>query len=222
MEIVEAIIMRANGLRLALQSAVFAFAFTAIGHAADEGGGGSTQGFHAKVEYCQTCHGLSAEGYRGYFVMPRLAGQQPEYVENQLRAFTERRRLNPVMVNVTHGLTPGMIRALAEHFKSLNPPPYGGAPSGSLALGKSIFDTGLPEANVPACSACHGPDGKGQNPLPRLAGQLYWYTVKSLTSWSKERGQGSAKDISAIMSPTAHNLTPSQVSAIAAYVSNLR
>ncbi len=212
--------MKASGLRLALQSAVFALAFTVAGHA-EERVAHSTQGFHAKVEYCQTCHGLSAEGYRGYFVMPRLAGQQPEYIENQLRAFNERRRLNPIMVNVTHGLTPDMTRALAEHFKSLNPPPVGGAPGGSLALGRSIFETGLPEANVPACSACHGPDGKGQGQIPRLAGQLYWYTEKTLTNWGRERGQG-AKDISAIMSPTSHNLTASQISAISAYVSNLR
>ena len=36
--------------------------------------------------------------------MPRLAGQQPEYIEAQLRAFIERRRSNPVMRNVAHVL----------------------------------------------------------------------------------------------------------------------
>ena len=98
----------------------------------------------------------------------------------------------------------------------------GGAP-GICVLGKSIFDTGLPEANVPACFRLPWSRmAKGQREIPRLAGQLYWYVIKALTNWDKERGQGSIKDISAIMSPTAHNLTPSQVSAIAAYVSNLK
>jgi cytochrome c553 len=179
-------------------------------------------GLQAKLEYCKTCHGLGGEGYRGYYVMPRLAGQQPEYIVNQLRAFQERRRLNPIMSNVAHGIAPGTIGELAAHFRALNPTPFGGAPNASLALGKEIFATGLPESNIPACSACHGPDARGQNAIPRLAGQLYWYTVKALTSWGKERGQGGAKDLSAIMGPTAHNLTTAQVSAIAAYVSSLK
>ena len=178
-------------------------------------------GFEAKLEYCKTCHGLSAQGYRGWFPMPRLAGQQPQYLENQLRAFIERRRTNPIMTNVAHVLSPSMVSALAEHFHHLDPRPIGGAPRQSLATGKRIFEEGVPEANVPACSACHGTDGRGQNEIPRLAGQLYEYTVGQLTGWAKVRGQGSAIDTSAIMAPTAHNMTRSQIEAVAAYVSTL-
>jgi len=176
-------------------------------------------GFEAKLEYCKTCHGLSAQGYRGWFPMPRLAGQQPQYLENQLRAFIERRRTNPVMANVAHALNPSVVSALAGHFRNLDPRPIGGAPRQSLAIGRRIYEEGIPEANVPACSACHGTEGHGQNEIPRLAGQLYEYTVGQLTGWV--RGQGSAVDTSAIMAPTAHNLTRSQVEAVAAYVSNL-
>jgi cytochrome c553 len=75
---------------------------------------------------------------------------------------------------------------------------------------------------IAACSACHGTEGKGQNEIPRLAGQVYAYTVGQLTGWKTERGQGSAVDTSAIMAPTAHNLTRSQVEAVAAYVSYLQ
>lgn len=216
--------MKVISLRLALQTAVLAIVFSAAGRADERGAAGfSNQELQAKLEYCKTCHGLSGQGYRGYFPMPRLAGQQPKYLENQLRAFTERRRANPVMSNVAHALSPSMIAALAAHFRDLNPQPLGGAPKERLATGKTIYDEGLPEANVPACSACHGPEAKGQDEIPRLAGQLFPYTVKALTSWSKERGQGLAKDdTSAIMVPTTHNLTQSQVAAIAAYLSNLK
>lgn len=175
----------------------------------------------AKILYCKTCHGLQAEGYRGYFPMPRLAGQQPQYIENQLRAFIERRRTNPIMANVAHVLSPSMISGLADSFRTLNPPPIGGAPRRSLALGKEIFDNGLPESDVPACSACHGAEAKGQNEIPRLSGQLYEYTVSQLTNWTKMRGRGTAVDTSAIMAPTAHNLTRAQIEAVAAYVSTL-
>jgi|SRR5579872_1717952 len=182
----------------------------------------AASGLEAKLEYCKTCHGLQGQGYLGYFPMPRLAGQQPEYIEAQLRAFVERRRSNPIMRNVAHVLSPAMISSLADHFHHLNPPPFGGAPKGAVTLGRRIYDEGLPESNVPACSACHGADGRGQNEIPRLAGQLYPYMVSQLTGWSKERGQGTAVDTSAIMAPTAHNLTRSQVEAVAAYVSNLQ
>ena len=50
--------------------------------------------------------------------MPRLAGQQPEYLQNQLEAFIERRRVNPVMFNVAHVLRPGMLAALAVPSKT--------------------------------------------------------------------------------------------------------
>ena len=213
--------MRATGVRLMLHIAVLAVALPASGHAQERMAAARVGGLEAKLEYCKTCHGLSGQGYIGWFAMPRLAGQQPEYIEAQLRAFIERRRTNPIMTNVAHALSPSMVTALANHFRHLDPPPFGGAPRGSTALGKKIFEDGLPESNVPACSACHGPDGHGQNEIPRLAGQLYPYMVGQLTGWSKVRGQGTAVDTSAIMAPTAHNLTRSQIEAVAAYVSNL-
>jgi hypothetical protein len=46
--------------------------------------------------------------------------------------------------------------------------------------------------------------------------------VGQLTGWGKARGQGTAVDTSAIMAPTAHNLTRSQIEAVAAYVSYLQ
>ena len=208
-------------LRLALPGLALTLLCGAAAIAAERVGP-ATGSLEAKLLYCKTCHGLQAQGYRGYFPMPRLAGQQPQYIENQLRAFIDRRRTNPVMQNVAHVLSPSMVAGLAAYFKNLDPPPVGGAPRHSLALGKEIFENGLPESNVPACSACHGAEGRGQNEIPRLAGQLYEYTVAQLSGWSKVRGQGTAVDTSAIMAPTAHNLTHPQIEAVAAYVSTLR
>ena len=179
-------------------------------------------GLEAKLEYCKTCHGLSGQGYLGYFPMPRLAGQQPEYIEAQLRAFIERRRTNPIMFNVAHVLSPSMSDGAGHAFQRSQSQTVRRSAKGIIREGKRIFEEGLPEANVPACSACHGTEGKGQNEIPRLAGQVYAYTVGQLTGWKTERGQGSAVDTSAIMAPTAHNLTRSQVEAVAAYVSYLQ
>lgn len=216
--------MKRISLRLALQTAVLAIAFAASGHADERGSGTfARQDLQAKLEYCKTCHGLSGQGYRGYFIMPRLAGQQPKYIENQLEAFIERRRSNPIMFNVAHSLSPSMLTTLATHFKDLNPSPLGGAPRDLVAKGKTIYQEGVPEDNIAACSACHGAEAKGQDEIPRLAGQLHDYIFRKLVNWSKERGQNPAKpDTSAIMTPTAHALSHSQIAAIAAYVSYLK
>lgn len=176
----------------------------------------------AKIDYCKTCHGLSGQGFRGSYPMPRLAGQQPEYLESQLQAFIEHRRNNPVMFNVAHVLTPSMLKGLAEHFRDLNPKPLGGGPRENMAEGKKIYEEGIPKSEIPPCASCHGADAKGRDAFPRLAGQLNDYIYRKLTNWDKERGQDKSKpDNSAIMGPIAHNLTSAQISALAAYLSYL-
>jgi len=215
---------KSAGLRAALLTVILAIVFAEPGRAAEtKRSAVSQQDVQAKLGYCKDCHGPSAQGYRGYFPIPRLAGQQPEYLQNQLRAFIEHRRTNNIMFNVAHALNTGMVTALAENFSKLNPPPIGGAPRALGATGKNIFENGVPDANIAACAACHGPDATGSGEIPRLAGQLYPYVIKELTNWGKERGQNPAKpDTSAIMSPVAHSLTKPQIEAVAAFVSNLR
>src|SRR3984893_4465939 len=115
-------------LQTVLLTAAFAIVVSAAAHAEDKGKAAvPKQELEAKIAYCKTCHGVSGQGFRGAFPMPRLAGQQPEYLENQLQAFIDRRRTNPVMFNVAHVLSPSMLTALATHFKDLNPKPVGGA-----------------------------------------------------------------------------------------------
>ena len=159
-------------------AALFAVIFCAGADAEDSKTGGPAQPegvpakeFKAKAGYCETCHGLSARGFTGTNPMPRLAGQQPDYIKNQLQAFIDRRRLNPVMGNVAHVLSPAMVDALATHFKDLDPPPYGGAPRDLMSEGEKIYHEGVPSAEVPACESCHGQDAHGMDQFPRLAGQ---------------------------------------------------
>ena len=214
----------AVGKRVARASVVTALGLLALAipqmtHAATASRGSLAD----KFAYCQDCHGANGQGFRGYYPIPRLGGQQVQYIENQLRAFIEHRRKNAIMLNVAHGLQPGMTAALAERFNRLNPRPIGGAPRALVARGKEIFEGGIPQANVAACAACHGPGATGKGEIPRLAGQLYEYVVAKLTNWNKERGQiPSRPDTSLIMEPVAHSLTRSEAQAVAAYVSTLR
>jgi cytochrome c553 len=209
--------MKVISLRLALQMAVLASVVTAAAHAEET----SEQALQAKIQYCTYCHQPSGEGYPSASI-PRLAGQQTEYLLNQLQAFIDRRRVNMFMFKVAHSLKPDMLPPLAEHFSELNPKPAGAGPSELADEGKKIFEGGIPEANIPACAVCHGLEAKGKGPVPRLAGQVYPYIIKVLQNWGKERGQDPAHpDTSAIMEPVAHGLNESQIKAVAAYLSSL-
>lgn len=206
-----------------MQSAILAVALAGVARAEEpDKTTVPARELQAKIAYCENCHGATGQGFHGYYPIPRLAGQQPEYLKNQLQAFIEHRRTNNIMFNVSHVLSPEMLDALAESFHNLNPKPLGGAPKQFVAAGKKIYDEGLPNSDVPPCASCHGPEAKGDGQFPRLAGQLSDYVFNKLANWSKERGQDPAKpDTSVIMQPIAHSLTEQQIKAVAAYLSYL-
>jgi cytochrome c553 len=219
------LVMFANS-KLVLQAAIVALVFSATGRAdARDRSAVSRGSVAAKIEYCQDCHGSSGQGYRGFYPIPRLAGQMTPYFENQIRAFVARRRERNIAIAMwkVHGLSRDMLAALAARFAALNPPPIDGAPRGLVEAGRAIYQEGVPETNVAACAACHGPGAQGHEEIPRLAGQLYRYTVKELTNWATERGQTpSSEDLTKVMAPIAHSLNRRQIEAVAAYVSYLR
>ena len=114
--------MKINAPPSALYIACFVIAISTTIRAQDaQKSAVSEREIQAKIEYCKTCHGLSGQGYRGSNPMPRLAGQQSEYLEEQLRAFIEGKRTSPFMPKVAAVLSPPMQKALASHFKELNP-----------------------------------------------------------------------------------------------------
>lgn len=219
--------MKYSSLTLAMSPALLAMAFsTKVVAAGTETEAISNQDLQAKIQYCQECHGSSGQGLSGgYLTIPRIAGQTPQYIEKQLLAFNEgmRDKNSAVGITTAHALNPAMRPLLAAHFSSLNPDPTEGGPRNLMATGKKIYAEGVPEANVVACSGCHGPEAKGKNEIPRLAGQLNSYTEKELTDWSKVRGQNPLNEgAAAAMQQVAHSLSASQIAALAAYLSHLQ
>lgn len=68
---------------------------------------------------CADCHGLRGMGTP---LLPRLAGQQREYLENQLANFNSRQRNNDneVMHNIASKLTAQEITAVAEFISAFD------------------------------------------------------------------------------------------------------
>ena len=203
--------MKAGGLKLAVQAAVLAIFMPAAAHAGD---------VNAKLELCQSCHNFSFQGYSGYLVMPRLAGQTPEYITNQLQAFAERRRERGIFFNMarTHRVPAGMQEALAKRFKNMPGKAIGGGPKHLVDTGKRIYLDGVAGEDVPACASCHGQEAEGKDVSARLAGQSYRYLVRELTRWKDARGQGTEQGAP---KKKAHSLSQSEIEAVSAYVSYL-
>jgi cytochrome c553 len=170
----------------------------------------------ASIRNCTWCHGTGAQGYT---VAPRLAGQRALYIEAQLRGYAAHIRDNPLsrqyMWGAAASLRTDTVRDLADYFASLPPK---AAHDGRRALaenGQSIYMQGIPEANIAACLACHGPGGQGVREIPRLGGLSYFYLKRRLEEW----GQGYH---SAPMSPmplVASSLGANEVEALASYLS---
>ena len=137
------------------------------------------------VRNCTWCHGTSAQGY---YNAPRLAGQRVDYLVNQLQAFATHKRdeflSTKYMWNAAAHLDPLTLRNLAAYFSAL-PPEAAMDGDSELAAGGSLLENGLPDENIAACQACHGPEAQGVHDNPRLGGLSYNYLKRRLEQWSQ-------------------------------------
>ncbi len=211
--------MKAVSLSLAVQAVVLAVFMPAAVHAG---------GIEGKLGYCRNCHGARDQGFIGYYAAPRLAGQSQVYLENQLNAFAKHTRDDPrakqfMWPVLTHG-TPGMWTRIAARLSGMDAPPAADGPRRLVEAGREIFQKGVASENIPACAACHGEDGHGIDQVPRVAGQLYSYTVATLNGWV--RGYRAKDPVTPsdpnIMLPIAKSLNKKQIRAVAAYLSYQR
>ncbi len=84
----------------------------------------------------------------------------------------------------------------------------------------------MPPPGIPACAACHAPNGAGvAKNYPRLAGQYAEYTYAQLKAFKAgERGADKdGKDTNGmIMVTVAARMSDAQMKAVAEYASGLR
>lgn len=86
--------------------------------AAESGGRLYRGGFKALgVAPCMGCHGPAGRGIPPKY--PRLAGQHPEYLEQQLRAFKTKTREHRMMNSIAFLLTPQQMREVSLYVSAL-------------------------------------------------------------------------------------------------------
>jgi len=165
---------------------------------------------------CTWCHGTSAQGYTP---APRLAGQQREYIQIQLHDFKNHARDNPFSQQYMWGaaeyISDQRVRDLALYFASLPGRPANDGIKDFAALGRAIYYDGIPEANIVACVACHGPNAEGAGTIPRLGGLSYAYLKDRLVQW----GYGYHANARPPMPRIAGRLSANQIEELASYLS---
>lgn len=165
---------------------------------------------------CSLCHGLTGESVSP--MLPKLAGQQKEYIQIQLTDFKRHMRSDATgsryMRGLTH-LTATQVTELADYFSSQRP--MKAEADTPDARGELIFRQGLPEMGVAACSACHGPDGGGNGQIPRVAGQHASYMTHQIMvlQQSGQRPNG------AQMKQVDHALSQADAESVARYMATL-
>ena len=205
----EAPIMRPLKARTAVTAAVVALVISAFSAA-------TARAEAAAVRNCTWCHGPAAQGYNP---APRLAGQTRQYIERQIRSFQGHRRDNPdsrqYMWAAAEHVSPQQTHDLAAYFSALPPRAARDGLRELTRTGRTIYQEGIPEENIVACIACHGPNAEGAGDIPRLGGLAYTYLKRTLKQW----GEGYNAVALHPMPDVARRLSPEQIEALASYLS---
>lgn len=180
--------------------------------------GDATAG-QAKSATCGACHG--ADGNPASSQYPKLAGQHEDYTARQIALMKDNKRQNAVMMGFIASLTAQDEHDIGAYFASKASLP-GVADTKLVELGQKYYRGGDGKDGVPACMACHGPDGRG-NPgagYPQLAGQYADYLSAKLKDFRDGKGF-SDDDHGKIMVTVAKELNDQEISALASYLEGL-
>ncbi|MCB2425936.1 c-type cytochrome [Methylophaga pinxianii] len=171
----------------------------------------------AKSAVCAACHG--ADGNSPSDMYPKLAGQHASYIYKQLVEFKSGERENAIMAPMAANLSEEDMADLAAYFSSQKTSP-GAVSEDLLEQGKQIYRGGNSQSGVPACMACHGPNGSGMPAAkwPKLSAQYRAYTEAQLHAFAKGERHN---DPNGMMRDIASKLTDEEIKAVSAYVSGL-
>lgn len=191
----------------AARQVLFALAVLAAGPAPAQ----DVEAGRAKAQQvCGECH--AADGNAPSPEVPSLAGQSWRYLYIQLRDFQEGRRSNPLMSPKAQPLSREDMINVANFYAAqpLKPSTFK-ADEAKARLGKA-------KAAETLCTMCHLGEFKGQNEIPRVAGQNYQYIVAQLKAFKERTRTNDAGNMTSV----ARTLSDADIENLAHYISGLR
>jgi len=125
-----------------------------------------------KAVMCAACHGADGNSPAPNF--PKLAGLGEKYLIKQMQDIKNGSRNIPEMTGLLNGYTDEDIANVAAFFnskplqlsgsKEIEVQVNSGIKVNGLALGEKTYRAGNPKVGTPACTGCHSPSGKGNDP----------------------------------------------------------
>jgi cytochrome c553 len=160
---------------------------------------------------CSGCHGVP--GYRNAypsFHVPKLGGQNADYLEIALQGYRGGSRRHPTMQAQASALADQDIADIAAYFASLEGEPETGVSDASLETVRAGQQKSV------ACVPCHGNDGVAEGPQwPNLAGQHASYLRHALGQYKS----GARADL--LMGPMTSALDDEVLAELAAFYAEL-
>jgi cytochrome c553 len=171
-----------------------------------------------KAAVCGACHGPTGSSINPEW--PNLAGQGEAYIAQQLGSFKAGTRVNPLMTPMAAVLSEEDMKDLGAHFAQQTPD-GGEADASNWKAGEKLYRGGDKERGIPACIACHGPQGRGNGPAkyPALRAQHAVYTVNQLKAFKDGSRKPNGADVMAVVT---ERMTEEEMRALASYVQGLR
>jgi cytochrome c553 len=163
-----------------------------------------------KASACAGCHGSMGNSTNPKY--PILAGQTARYLYLELRDFKEGRRSDPEMSPMAAGLSREDMLDLADYFAAQRPEPV------SVKATPAQIDAGRRRAAEILCTMCHLGEFKGQNEIPRVAGQYQQYIVKQLQDFRARKRTNDAGNMTSV----TKGLSDEDIENLAAYTANLQ
>ncbi|MGY6214469.1 c-type cytochrome [Methylolobus aquaticus] len=179
------------------------------------GAGDPTEG-KQKAESCGGCHGPDGNGAAPIF--PKLAGQHASYLTKQLHDFKTEKRPEPTMTAMALALSDDDMADIGAFYAAQAVQVEAAQEN---ELGRTIYRAGDPQRGVPACTGCHGPEAKGNEPAgyPALRGQYAAYLSKTLHDF---KGKARYNDTNEMMRVVAAHLTDEEITGLSEYIAGLR
>jgi cytochrome c553 len=188
---------------------------------------GSAEAGAAKAAPCLACHGLNGNSTNPQW--PSLAGQNAAYIVEQLQLFKDGKRIDPNMSPQAAVLAPEDMADIGAYYAAQTPAGLEADPS-YWKSGEALYRRGDLARGLPACTACHGPVGRGNAAAgyPALRAQHSVYTVKQLNAYANEAryrdAQGAVQRSrnSAMMVTIAKRLSAQDIRDLASYLQGMR
>jgi cytochrome c553 len=188
---------------------------------------GTVEGGALKAATCSACHGPNGNSTTAQW--PKIAGQNAVYVAEQLQLFKAGVRVNPDMRKIVNVLSDKDIDSVAAFFQAQTP--VGGEADATIwTAGEHLYRFGDPSRNIPACTACHGPMGRGNTlaDYPALRAQFADYVTRQLNDFASGARYGGAKAGTPssrngyMMATIAKRLNSDDIKDVAAYIQGMR